>query len=89
MKERVISEGILITNEIVHSIRWKEVEGIVIKLGFERAFDSVDWEFLFETMECLGFQSKLIFWIKQIFQYMKTSLLVNGSQQKNDASIEY
>lgn len=42
IKGRQISEGILITGEIVHSIKNKEVEGMIFKLDFEKAFDSAD-----------------------------------------------
>lgn len=79
MKGRQISEGILITNEVVHLIKKKDINGVVLKLDFEKAFDSVDWEFLFEALEALGFHSKWIFWIKSLFDTMKASILVNGS----------
>lgn len=42
MKDRQISEEILITNEIVHSIKKKEMDGLILKLDFEKTFDSVD-----------------------------------------------
>lgn len=43
MKGRNITERILITNEIMHSIKKKkETYDIVLKLDFEMAFDSVD-----------------------------------------------
>lgn len=35
IKGRQITEGILITSEIVHSIKSKEVEGMILKLDFE------------------------------------------------------
>lgn len=67
LKGRQISEGILITNEIIHSIKKKQVEGIILKLDFEKAFDSVDWDFLWNALEGLGFQHIWIDWIKSIF----------------------
>lgn len=42
IKGRKISEGILITNEVVHSLSKGDVGGVVLKLDFEKAFDSVD-----------------------------------------------
>lgn len=37
MKGRQISEGILITNEIIHPIKSKQAEGIILKLDFEKS----------------------------------------------------
>lgn len=55
LKGRQISEGILISNEIIHSIKNKQSEGIILKLDFEKAFDSVDWDFLWGALEGFGF----------------------------------
>ena len=32
-------------------------------IDFEKAFDSVSWEFLYETLKLLGFGPKMIKWI--------------------------
>lgn len=52
IRGRQISEGILITNEVVHSIKSEGIKGLIQKLDFEKAFDYVDWDFLFDA--CLG-----------------------------------
>lgn len=77
IKGRQISEGILITNEVVHSIKSKGVKGLILK-----AFDSVDWDFLFETLEGMGFCLRWIFWLRSLFKPMKGSILINGSPKK-------
>lgn len=79
MKGRQISEDILITNEIIHSIKNKQSEGIILKLDFEKAFDSVDWDFLSGALEGFGFGWQWINWLKSFFTSMKASVLVNGS----------
>lgn len=79
IKGRKISEGILITNEVVHSIKSEGVKGLILKLDFEKAFDSVDCEFLFEAMYGMGFSERWIFWIRSLFSSMRSSVLVNGS----------
>lgn len=50
-----ISEGIMITNEMAHSLKNGTAKGIIVKLDFEKAFDSVDWDFLLSAMDILGF----------------------------------
>lgn len=45
MRGRQISESILIANEVEHSMKIGKTQGIILKLDFEKAFDSVDWNF--------------------------------------------
>lgn len=52
---------------------------MVIKLDFEKAFDSVNWDFLFSMLSNFGFGMKWISWIKECVSTAKLSVLVNGS----------
>lgn len=44
-----------------------------------KAFDSVDWEFLFDTMTYMEFPSLFIHWIRQCVSSAKYSVVINGS----------
>lgn len=78
IKGRCIAENIFVVNEIIHS-RSNKISGMILKLDFAKAFDSVKWSFLFQIMNCLGFSAKWVEWIKSIFKSIKMSVLVNGS----------
>ncbi|KAJ9556044.1 hypothetical protein OSB04_010658 [Centaurea solstitialis] len=54
----------------------------LFKVDFEKAFDSVNWSFLFHTMEQMGFGSKWIGWIQGCLQSASISILVNGAPSK-------
>ena len=82
IKGRQISESILIANEIEHSMKCGKIKGIILKLDFEKAFDSVDWNFLLDTLNALGFGHKWISWIKMLISSVKASVLINGSPSK-------
>lgn len=47
-------------------------------MDFEKTYDSVDWDFLFDALSGMGFCDKWIFWLKSLFSSMKASILVNG-----------
>nr|XP_017228424.1 PREDICTED: uncharacterized protein LOC108203774 [Daucus carota subsp. sativus] len=79
IKGRLITDGILMIGEIINSIKSKQSEGLIFKIDFEKAFDSVDWSFLFHLLEKLNFSYDWIRWIKVILKSSKTSILVNGS----------
>ncbi|XP_028085089.1 uncharacterized protein LOC114286192 [Camellia sinensis] len=76
---RNILDGVLISNEIVDWSKKKKQKGMILKLDFEKAFDSVNWECLFEMLSSFGFQNKWIRWIKECLQSSRVSILVNGS----------
>lgn len=44
-----------------------------------RAFDLVDWDFLFELLNAKGFGGRWVDWINSILYSSKASILVNGS----------
>lgn len=54
-------------------------EGVILKLDFEKAYDTVNWEYLFNMMSSFGFQDKWIRWMKVCIQSVRVSVLVNGS----------
>ena len=78
-KGRQIIEGILITNEVVHSLLTKKCDGIIVKLDFVKTFESVDWEFLINTLEHMGFGKKWCSWIQSIRSTIRSYVHINGS----------
>lgn len=79
IKGRQISDGIVIANEVVLALQERRANGVVIKIDFEKAFDRVRWEYIYEVMSNMGFDSKWILWIKELFQSSRISVLINGS----------
>lgn len=50
-----------------------------IKLDIHKAFDTLNWGFLFKTMELMGFSSKFINWIKGCVTTCMVSVKINGA----------
>ena len=42
---RYISDGVVVLHEVLHELQRKKEQGIVLKLGFEKAYDKVRWSF--------------------------------------------
>ncbi|GJT30670.1 RNA-directed DNA polymerase, eukaryota [Tanacetum coccineum] len=51
----------------------------VFKVDFEKAYDTVCWDFLQEVMEKIGFGNKSCAWIRGCLESSMSSILVNGS----------
>lgn len=50
-----------------------------MKLDFEKAYDSVNWNFLFTMLRRFGCGRKWVFWIKACVTSATLSILINGS----------
>ena len=50
LKGRQILDGCVIANEIVNFAKSEGIKMLPFKVDFEKAFDSVNWEFLFDIM---------------------------------------
>ncbi|CAL5438187.1 unnamed protein product [Camellia sinensis] len=76
---RNILDGVLIANEVVDGWKKAKNKGLLIQLDFEKAFDSINWGFLFSMLSNFGFGEKWIKWIKECVITVRLSVLVNGS----------
>ena len=52
--------------------------GLLWCLDFEKAFDSVDWKFMFKVLRAFGFGPDICQWISTFYKYTKSSVTVNG-----------
>ncbi|GJT80674.1 reverse transcriptase domain-containing protein [Tanacetum coccineum] len=58
---------------------FKKLNGMIFKVDFEKAFDSVKWDYLDETLKAFGFGLKWRNWISSCLNNVMGSVLVNGS----------
>ena len=52
--------------KILHDTRVKKKSGLVLKLDFKKAYNKVNWEFLFKYLEQRGFTEKWCHWMKVV-----------------------
>nr|GEY14817.1 RNA-directed DNA polymerase, eukaryota, reverse transcriptase zinc-binding domain protein [Tanacetum cinerariifolium] len=60
----------------------KKRQVMVFKVNFEKAYDSVSWDYLFEVMGFMGFRDRWCSWIRGLLCSVRASILVNGSPTK-------
>ncbi|CAI0459152.1 unnamed protein product, partial [Linum tenue] len=78
VKGRQSHEANFIANEVLDSRKRSGKPGLILKLDIEKAFDSVNWNCLFNIVRSMGFNQKFHKWIKGIVSQSKLSVLVNG-----------
>ncbi|GKA71899.1 RNA-directed DNA polymerase, eukaryota, reverse transcriptase zinc-binding domain protein [Tanacetum coccineum] len=79
IKHRQILDGPLIVNEVIQWCKNKKSKLMVFKIDFEKAFDSISWDFLFQVMCFMGFSKTWIKWIAGCLNSASSSILINGS----------
>ena len=55
-----------------------KLDGLLMLIDFEKAFDSISWKFLFNTLETLGFGQEFIKWIKILNKNISGSVVQAG-----------
>jgi len=79
LKGRHLVDGVLVVNEVVDLTKKSNRECLILKVDFEKAYDSVDWGFLEYMMRRVGLCEKWVRWMKACVFGGSVSILVNGS----------
>ncbi|CAM8943986.1 unnamed protein product [Rhodiola kirilowii] len=79
ISERSILDGIMITNELLHAVKRERRKALVIKLDFQKAYDTISWDYLRAVQVSMGFGTKWIKWISECYSSASLSILINGS----------
>ena len=58
MRGRQILDTSLIANEVIHSGQKRKEKGLICKLDIEKAYDGINWKFLLNVLQKMGFGSK-------------------------------
>jgi len=69
-------------NRILNSINYcndNELEAMLVSIDFQKAFDSMEWEFVYKSMQHFGFPLKFIRWIKVMYIDINSCIVNNGN----------
>jgi len=62
-----IGENIRLIDGIIQYATQHNVPGLLLFMDFEKAFDSLEWPFILDTLRFFGFGPSIIKWIKKPF----------------------
>jgi hypothetical protein len=79
LKGRQLVEGVVVVNEVIDYAKKTGKECMILKVDFEKAYDSVDWKFLDYMLQRFGFGLKWRAWMRACVCSGNMSVLVNGS----------
>lgn len=75
---RFIGENVALLRDVVSFASETDCPLAILSLDQEKAFDRVDWDFLYATLSKMGFGDSFIRWIKLCYTDISSSVIVNG-----------
>ncbi|GJT85207.1 protein LAZ1, partial [Tanacetum coccineum] len=77
---RSIADNILLTQEIMHNYHLNHgAPRCAFKVNIQKAYDTVDWEFLRTILTGFGFHNRMVGWIMECVTSTSFSICINGS----------
>ena len=79
---RYIGECTRLIYDTMYFAEKHNLPGMLVLIDFEKAFDSVSWTFIYQTLEYLGFGQSFIDWIKLFNTDIKATVIQCGFLSK-------
>ena len=78
MKNRFIGQNVRTIFDLIELADIEAIEAYIAQIDFEKAFDSIEWPFLFKTLKSFGFGEKFINWIHTFYNDISSCVGNNG-----------
>ena len=75
---RFIGENIRLISDILNFTADQDIEGIALFIDFEKAFDSLEWEYLFKALDIFQFGPDFTIWVKILYTNISSCIINNG-----------
>ena len=79
VKDRYIGETIQSIYDLMDYTVEENIPGLMIFIDFEKAFDSVEWDFLLECLESFNFRPNFLNWVKTFYKNIQSCTINHGS----------
>ena len=79
ISDRFIGKNTRLTFDIINECKIQKQKGLIILIDFEKAFDSITWNFIVNSMQLLTFEEDTIKWVKSLQLGSNSKILQNGN----------
>ena len=78
LKGRFIGENIRLIDSLICYAKEQNIPGLLLFLDFEKAFDTIEWYFIRNTLSFFGFGASVISWVNLFYSGPESCVLNNG-----------
>ena len=78
LKEGIIFDAVRTINDIMDYTNFYNLPGLMVTIDFEKAFDSLSWNFLIKTLEKFNFGKSFIQWVRILYTNISSCIMNNG-----------
>jgi exonuclease III len=78
IKDRYIGENIRCVIDLDAYYKKEKKEIYALQIDFEKAFDSINWEFMFKSLEAMNFDKDFIKWVRILYKNTMSCVMNNG-----------
>ena len=83
IKGRFIGENIRIIEDVMQYTTQNGVAGLIVLIDFEKAFDTIEWDFLFDALKSYNIGSVFLSWVKLLYSDITSCTINNGYLSNN------
>ena len=78
VKDRFMGESVRLISDILEVTKSLNIDGYILTMDIQKAFDSVDHVFLIEVLKSLNFNEEFIDWIKTLMKNQESCVFNGG-----------
>ena len=78
IKGRHINYNIRLIQDIIEHSEKQNIEGLILFLDFAKAFDTVEWDYMFTTLKQFNFGESFLHWARTLYKDNECSISNNG-----------
>ena len=78
VKGRTIFDAIRSINDVMEYTKLYNIPGLMTTFYFKKAFDSLNWRYLVNTLEAFNFGVSFIRWVKVLYSDISSCVMNNG-----------
>ena len=78
IKGRYIGENIRLIEDVMEYTKVHNIPGILIALDFKKAFDSLEWGYIMNTLDAFNFGTSIKRWISTFYSNIESAVINNG-----------